>query len=226
MLEEGLDRGYGAVIDPAEAESAQAIVVLGGGAVTFELRGMAYHTLSEESALRALEAARLYALLKPRLVVASGGRGDLDPEGAPAAEPMREALIAQGVPADRILVEARSMSTYQQAVILKEILSAESVERFVLVTSRSHMWRALKTFQAQGLDPVPSAAPDHGEGSKELRPAWLPHPAALEASKRAMREYLALAYYWARGWMRAAAGPETPDVEAVEHAAPSVARDR
>lgn len=202
VLEKGLDRGYGAVLDTAEAQGAQAIVVLGGGAATFQHRGRAYHTLSEESALRALEAARLYALLEPRLVIASGGRGDLDPEGAPAAEPMREALIAQGVPPDRILVEARSTSTYEQAVLLKQMLREVGIERFVLVTSRSHMWRALRTFQAQGLDPVPSAAPDRGEAARDLGPAWLPHPAALEASKRAAREYLALVYYWARGWLK------------------------
>jgi len=30
----------------------------------------------------------------------------------------------------------------------------------------------------------------------------LPHPAALNASQAALREGLALGYYWLRGWLR------------------------
>ena len=56
---------------------------------------------------RTLEAARLYRLLTPDYVISSGGVVEDDSVGAV----MKNTLIQLGVPADRILVEGKSLNT-------------------------------------------------------------------------------------------------------------------
>lgn len=68
----------------------------------------------------------------------------------------------------------------------------------VLVTSAAHMPRAIRNFQAVGLNPIP--APTQyltGRGSRSSLLSWLPSSSALEKSELALHEYLGLlAWRW------------------------------
>lgn len=182
-----------------QAVEAEAVVVLGGGASVLRVDQLEMAVLSEASARRALEGARLYQLIQPEWVVVSGGTGR-DPL-VPESEPLRAALMEAGVPAERILMESGSSDTHEQAVLLKELLAKREIEAFILVTSASHMRRALGAFQAEGLEPIPSPAlASPQEASQRNQIGWLPSVEALQESVNAGREYLAIGYYWARGW--------------------------
>lgn len=205
-LEAALSLPDAPIARAAEAGGAQAVVVLGGGSATLRALGAQIDVLAESSALRALEGARLYRLLDDPLVVASGGAPGLPGRTVPESRPLAEMLAAQGVPAERIVVETASNSTREQALEVAPLLQARGIERFVLVTSPTHMRRALGAFRAVGLDPQPSPAPQRSEAGGG--PVFLlgPNAGSLEASMRALREALALAYYFARGWLAAAPG--------------------
>jgi uncharacterized SAM-binding protein YcdF (DUF218 family) len=181
-----------------DEEAVGAIVLLGGGAQSYRFDGRQLVELSGASALRALEAARLYGQLHPDLVIASGGPGR-DPT-MPESEPLAQALAALGVPSYRILAESQSSDTHEQAVQLAPILAQHGVTRFVLVTSPTHIRRAMMAFRAVGLDPIASVAPDRSQ-TAQAGPALLPSHEALQDSVVAMREVLGLAYYWLRGWI-------------------------
>ncbi|MFP3854946.1 MAG: YdcF family protein [Anaerolineales bacterium] len=200
VVSNSLTAGLSAGTEPVESSiDVDAVVVLGGGASVPRVDGLEMTILSEGSARRALEGARLYHFLDTQWVIVSGGTGR-DPE-VPESEPLRSALIEQGVPADRILTESGSSDTHDQAVLLFDLLDEREVEKFVLVTSPAHMRRSLGAFRAVGLDPLPSPAqpaPEDASQSEEI--LWLPSIEALGESMTAAREYMAIGYYWLRGW--------------------------
>ena len=180
---------------------ASAIVVLGGGTVSYSSGRGTISELSEATSLRLLEAVRLHAVLGEPWIIVSGGP---PAEGLPPeTEPMTQELLDAGIPADRIRADALSGSTREQALNLGEPLREAGAQRFLLVTSPIHMRRALASFRAAGLDPLPAPSAQHSLGNPVTEGGWLPHPAALDASQAAIREALALGYYWARGWLRA-----------------------
>lgn len=182
-------------------ERVEAVVVLGGGAESYRYVGRRLSTLSDASAFRVLESVRLYQLLEPTWLVASGGPGN-DPK-TPESEPLRAALVSLGVPAEQILSESRSSDTHEQAILLKPVLRDHGIDRFVLVTSPTHMRRAMLAFEAVGLDPIASIAPDRSDtaDSQHQMPALVPNIGSLQRSVVAGREIMGLIYYWVRGWI-------------------------
>ena len=190
----------------AEAGGAQAVVVLSGGSATYSALGAQVDALAESSALRALEGVRLYQLLGDPLMFASGGAPGLPGRTVPESRPLGDLLIARGVPPARVVRESLSTSTREQALALAPMLRARGVERFVLVTSPTHMHRALGAFRSLGLDPLPSPAPQRSESVGDAGFILRPSAGSLEASMKALREALALAYYFSRGWL----GPAPP----------------
>jgi uncharacterized SAM-binding protein YcdF (DUF218 family) len=221
LLRWGLARDFRSIGDAASAHDAGAIVVLAGGLWSYDIGGRSVTALPDTTALRVLEGARLHALLGGALPLVASGGGNLERQSTSEASVMRDTLIRLGVAPDRIVVEAGSSSTREQAQAVARLLGERGIRRIVLVTSGWHLWRAAGAFRAAGLDPVPSAAPDHGD----RRPAtWrlLPTVGALRDSSFAVREYLALAYYWSRGWLAPAA---RTDPESSAAPRPTVQRD-
>ena len=114
---------------------------------------------------------------------------------------MRNELLQLGVPAERILLEASSQTTREEAVLIAPMLRAMSVTRIVLVTSDIHMRRSLGAFRAVGLDPVPAIAEDPLHHQPRFK-AFIPTPEALGFTSDIVHEYVGLVYYAARGWLR------------------------
>jgi uncharacterized SAM-binding protein YcdF (DUF218 family) len=114
------------------------IVVLGGGGVPSK-SGLV-------RAYRGAEMARLYK--KAPVIVAL-------PEDSPAmtnaAQMMKAELILRGVPAKRIVMETKGRNTREQAVNVARMINADPRDAWVLiVTSPSHVKRALLTFRKAG----------------------------------------------------------------------------
>ena len=198
-LETLLQNGYVPLDTSGLTQPVDAIVILGGGSVTQSIGAEEINTLSDSSALRVLEALRLYEQLDGALVIVSCGINERVGRMTPESYPMREALLAAGVPADQILMESGSRDTYEQALYLKPILAEENIDTFILVTSETHMRRSLAVFQAQGMEPIPSAVSQHSEGQTLSRWGIFPDEEALDASRHAMREFMSLVYYGISG---------------------------
>jgi len=201
LLERGLSVGYEPISTITEVSDTEAIVILGGGGASFRAGELEVNTLSESSALRAMEGARLYQMLDDPIVIVSGGTNPRVGLLTPESKPMRDTLVELGVPSHKILLESNSFNTHDQALNIPPMLAAAGVERFILVTSPAHMRRAYFTFVEQGLDPVPAISTQRSETSNFSSNSIVPGPGALAGSQSALREWMGLIYYTLRGWI-------------------------
>ncbi|HEV3139328.1 MAG TPA: YdcF family protein [Vicinamibacterales bacterium] len=213
-----LSTGAPPIQSRADARGATAVVMLGGGTISHVANGIGVDDLGV-SALRIVETVRVYRLLDRR---AGAPGGELRGAGAPGGENVplvilsggdtqhmipprteasayRDAAIKLGVRADRIVVEDRSQTTRDEALLLKPLLAERHVGTFVLVTSPTHMPRSLLALRAVGLDPIPSPAP--ARTASPSRWSLVPDRESLAVSDGAIYDACALVYYWLRGWL-------------------------
>ena len=178
-----------------------AVVVLGGADEFVE--GWTDHitvtTVGEAS--RVLEASRVFRLTSPVWLISSGGSSNSPERTDASSVTMRDELVRLGVPPERILLESTSRNTYDEAVLIAPMLRSHAVQQLVLVTSDTHMRRALGAFRAAGWNAVPAIAP---HPKAPLGWVWwmLPTVFGLELSSEVTHELLGIPYYWVRGRWR------------------------
>ncbi len=153
------------------------------------------------AAIRVTEAARVFRLVDAAIVVSSGGDPHPKRYGAPTGETMRDALVAAGVPLDRIVVETQSHTTRDEAIVVGPILESRGASQIILVTSGIHMTRALGTFRAAGIPAVPAIAREF-DPEPALASFFLPTKEGLAVASENVHEILGITYYWLRGWWR------------------------
>jgi uncharacterized SAM-binding protein YcdF (DUF218 family) len=196
-----LERSLGGQYARFESGREQAVVILGGGGLTYRDDGLEVQSLSDASILRTLEGLRIFHQLEEPWIVVSGGPSPQSGLTQAESETMRDLLIDLGAPAGRVLVEAGSADTHDQALNVPALLQAHGVSEFVLVTSTTHLRRAMLSFEAAGFEPTPGPAPERSE-TQSLPAPLLPDLGALDASRRALREWMGLLYYAVRGWIQ------------------------
>ncbi|MGE0449730.1 MAG: YdcF family protein [Vicinamibacterales bacterium] len=178
-----------------------AVVLLGSSSVLVRDWSENHLALLDSySAARTLEAARVFRLIDPAVIVSSGGTVRPD-RVQPAGWAMSDELVRLGVPADRILIEIDSRTTRDEAVIVRTMLAQRRIDHVVLVTSAVHMRRSIGAFRAVGLDPIPAIARD----PVSIDTWWgaiLPSQKGFEQGALAAHEALGLVWYVARGWFR------------------------
>jgi uncharacterized SAM-binding protein YcdF (DUF218 family) len=192
---------YRPLATAAEARDARMVVVLAAGNQTLRAGSLSVHMVSWVSALRVLEGARLYRLLDGPTIVLSGGSTDTEPGAATESESMQTAALQLGIPAQKIVLERESRNTRQEALAIRRMLADRPDTPFVLVTSPTHMRRAIATFRAVGLNPIPSAAPYKSEHSLERR-RWLPSDLGLWLQTTVIYDVVAMWHYRAQGWVQ------------------------
>jgi uncharacterized SAM-binding protein YcdF (DUF218 family) len=201
VLVSGLSRGLTRVLTRDQAGGAAAVVVLGGGASTATVGGVVGGALTGTSLIRALEGVRVFKLIDARWLIVSGGIPRPDQQLQPESRMLRDVVMNAGVPAAAVVEESWSKSTRDQARLIGPILRERRIQRFVLVTSPMHMRRSLAVFRAAGFDPVASPSPLRSE--QLLPPYWfMPDDESWWLCDMALYDYVALAYYWSRGWLR------------------------
>jgi uncharacterized SAM-binding protein YcdF (DUF218 family) len=176
-----------------------AVVVLGGGVQGVGSRRV-YPDLTS-AADRVWHAARLYHAGRASRIVITGGNQPFGAKETPEAEAVVKLLSDLGVPEDVLLWEGGSRNTRENALGARKLLQGGGLKSVLLVTSASHMRRALATFRASGIDALP-APTDFSVGTQaELTLLdFLPDAEALVGSSRAIKEYLGLFVYQWRGW--------------------------
>lgn len=184
-LTASLERDYPSVAIE-RLPAAGAIVVL-GGAIRSPDGSQGYPALTRASN-RLWHAARLYRAGKAPLLVLSGG---YDPSlgDRPEADAMREFLVALGVPASAMLLESTSRTTRENARFTAVLLGQRGIHNVLLVTSASHMARARRCFEAEGLHVV-AAATDHAGRPVTGWARVVPDAGALQDVARALKEWV------------------------------------
>ena len=161
------------------------IVVLGGGIGSATPPEVPHPHLTD-SADRIWHAARLYHKGVAPRIVASGGGGGSDMS---EAEAMRIFLTALGVPSEAIVMEGNSLNTIENIRQVRELVKDK---RIALVTSASHIPRAMRLARTAGLNA--SAFPTDWIPSGASMPSWqnwVPSLGALSVSSLALVEILA-----------------------------------
>ncbi len=156
--------------DRTTATRFDAIIVLGGGVSgagslrpTDQLTGL--------NMQRTFCGTDLFAQGFAQRLVLSGGDGSIFGEGPREAVEMKRLAVRLGVPKQAILLEEQARSTYENAVGAKRVLGGTSV---LMVTSASHMPRAMALFRKQGLDVTPAPCNYHVREWPQFWQNWDP----------------------------------------------------
>jgi len=132
-------------------QNVSYIYVLGSGHHTDASQPITSQN-SEVASVRLNEAIRLYHQLeeKPTIIV-SGYSGFDDPTSG--AHMQKQLAVALGVKADKLHLEPTPKDTQDEAQAAKQYIGNAP---FILVTSASHMKRAITFFKHIGLNPIPA----------------------------------------------------------------------
>jgi uncharacterized SAM-binding protein YcdF (DUF218 family) len=172
----------------------EAIVVLGAGLGAWNTPRP---ELSGAGRARLLEGLRLAAEYRGARIVLSGGVG-LPPRPT-SAHVMAAWARRLGVDAERLVLEPRAQTTRGNAVETAALARQRGWTRLVVVTSAAHMPRALASFRAVGLDPVPAPC-DFSELGRASVGWILPEAEALPGTARFLHEVVGRIWYRLRGW--------------------------
>lgn len=127
------------------------IIVLGGAedARVSQARGQLH---LNEAAERITEGGTLALKLPAAKLVFTGGAGLLLYPQASGVDSVSAYWQSIGIPRDRILLEGVSRNTYENAMATRDLLKPKPGNKWLLVTSASHMPRAMGVFRRAGFD--------------------------------------------------------------------------
>jgi uncharacterized SAM-binding protein YcdF (DUF218 family) len=171
------------------------VIVLGGG--------LAQPAHMGPTGDRVTQAARLWHANKVQAVIVSSGNLPWEPpESVAEADLAVELLQGYGVPPSSIIVDRKSRNTRENAINVAVIWRERHFHSGLLVTSATHMPRALASFRKVGLDMTPWPADFRGHSYPLVNSIFdlLPDASALQKTTTAIKEWLGLTVYRLRGW--------------------------
>ena len=169
------------------------VVVLGGGHISdpeLPVSGQ----IGASTLARLVEGIRIYKQLPNCTLLLSGG-AVYDPKSN--AEIMAQVALLLGAQKHDLLLESDSKDTKDQARIIHQLLGDD---QFILVTSASHLPRAMALFEKKGMNPVPAPADYLVRKYQEISPAiFFPRAAQLKKMESVFYEYLGILWAKLRG---------------------------
>jgi uncharacterized SAM-binding protein YcdF (DUF218 family) len=156
-----------------------------------------------EAAERMVEAAVLARRFPEAKIAFSGGDAGILYKAGSEAEGAESLLTALGVPRDRLILEAKSRDTYENAVFLKEELTRTGElgpdKRWVLITSAYHMPRSMGAFRAAGFNVEPWPVDYRTRGENDLTRPFDKVSEGLRRVDVATKEWVGSLAYWLTG---------------------------
>jgi uncharacterized SAM-binding protein YcdF (DUF218 family) len=161
---------------------------------------------------RLFYGAKLYEEGKaPRLILSGGEIDFLSTSTQSPAKDMEEILNMLGVPSSAITLLELSQNTHDDAVYTCAYMRQNGIKDGLLVTSATHMPRALALFQKQGCDVTPAPA-DFSVTQAAWERLWhpnfeeflinlIPSESNLSLFTKSLKEYIGMGVYWLQGWI-------------------------
>jgi len=179
---EAVTEHYG--LDP---HAIRHVLVLGGGA--YQSPSLPPGSNLPPAALARLTEGLRWTRQLPNttLILSGGGR----PGRISSAEAMQSTALAFGLPADRILLQPEALDTRAEARTAAVEIGDEP---FILVTSATHLPRAMRLFENEGLRPIP-APTDFLVDPEGPRLSLQLHPANFERLQRSLHERMGLLWF-------------------------------
>ncbi len=167
---------------PAPGTSLQrytGVVVLGGALEpAYVWQGHGQPALNEAAERMTAPVALLQQYPHLRLLF-TGGEGELFAKGLTEADRARIFFASMGMAPERVLYESASRSTYENAVFSAAVPGINPAQPWLLLTSASHMPRAMAAFNKAGWNVTPYPV-DFRAGT---RTPWTEYSLALGARK-------------------------------------------
>lgn len=174
-------------------DSVPYIVVLGGGHNSNPQYPIT-DQINIETMVRVAEAIRLHRYFPQSKIIFSGGLA-YDP--VPNAEIMARTAMVMGLDSAQFVLETKSLDTHAEAVLLLPMLKTRP---FIMVTTASHMPRAMAMFRKKGMRPIAAPVGFAVKERANLHPDLLfPKAGSLKKSENAFYEYIGLAWAKVRG---------------------------
>ena len=140
---------------------------------------------------RDLEGILIYKNLKGAKIIFTGYEGTTDTPNAIMNAKLAKAL---GVDEKDLLINPKPKDTKEEALFSKSVVQNEP---FVLVTSATHMPRAMRLFKSLGMNPIPAPTDFH---KKNIDTYFkVPTIYAFERSQIALHEYIGILWAMIRG---------------------------
>ncbi len=164
------------------------IVVLGAG--FSNNKNLPYNDQLSSTALsRLIEGIRIHNLLpNSKLIVSGPGFNG----GISQAEVYAKTASSLGVDSTIISTIRTAMNTHEEAKTYAEKFDKSTP--LILVTSASHMPRAMMMFQSQGIIPIPAPTDFQSKSTGESTPSWFPSLEYMSMMKTALIEYVGILY--------------------------------
>jgi uncharacterized SAM-binding protein YcdF (DUF218 family) len=150
LLIRRLESAYPEFSPDADMSAFAGVLVLGGAMESGYLAQDHTQPLLGTGAER-MTAAVALAQRNPGLrIVFTGGEGELLGTGPSEAERAQGFFKAMGLPPERLILEADSRNTFENAVLTARLPGMEISKRWLLLTSAWHMPRAMGSFRKAG----------------------------------------------------------------------------
>lgn len=174
------------------------IIVLGGavdGTLSDARRSIELNAAAE----RMTEAVTLTRRFPDAKVVFTGGSGSILPNSMTEAPYAERLLLDLGLDRGRLLLEGLSRNTAENAVFTKRLVEPKPGERWLLVTTASHMPRSIGAFRAAGFDVEAYPVDWRTRGWADAGVPFYTLSDGLWRVDTAVHEWLGLLSYWLTG---------------------------
>lgn len=184
---------------PDDIPTPAGIIVLGGGVNELITRFRGPVELSSAGD-RMTEGAMLARRFPQAKLVFTGGSAALLGSPYREAHVARQLFVGLGLPAEQLVFEDKSRNTFENAAFTRDLLKPEPDQTWLLVTSASHMPRAVGIFRKAGFNVTPYPVDYETLGVPgEFFVMSSDVLESLRRSDRAVREFVGLVAYWHTG---------------------------
>jgi uncharacterized SAM-binding protein YcdF (DUF218 family) len=181
---------------PPPPDHVDGIVVL-GGAIDGPLSAARGQPVISEAAERLTATVALARRYPEARILFSGGEGTLLPQGHAEADASIAFFTGIGVPRPRLVIENRARNTWENAIYSRALAQPKPGETWLLVTSASHMPRALGCFRKLGWEVLPWPVDYRTDPGRIV--LGFAFGEQLVALNLVIKEWAGLAAYWAIG---------------------------
>jgi uncharacterized SAM-binding protein YcdF (DUF218 family) len=174
------------------------IIMLGGG-VEAEVIAARGGFEMNQAGDRFIETLRLAREFPAARILVSGGDGSFSGNYEGDAVVATRFFEAFDVPADRLIRETDSRTTFENVENTRELLTANGLDRCLLVTSAFHMPRSIGLFRKLGLDVLPWPTDFRTTGRASLALDFTQPSTNSQLTTTALREWTGLLVYYIAG---------------------------
>jgi len=189
MLAKPLETAF-PLVNPLDHPRVKTVVVLGGGRYPVSERP-ANAKLTNVSIARTVEGIRVFNLTKANRIIFTGKD---NVNNSSIAGLMKLLAVDLGIDEKKIITVDNAINTREEAKFCAEILKES--DTVFLVTSATHLKRAIKCFEKEGISvigmPTDFQVNEMNEIIKNNPSRFFPNPYNLVGAHRSIHEYLGL----------------------------------